>query len=67
MPDAPDYRLTLRPLAAGCPADVRLRRALKCLLGRFGLRCLAVEQLPGPLPAGSKRPGGPPGTGKGHP
>jgi hypothetical protein len=47
-PTEPDVRVTLRPLKSGVPADVRLRRALKCLLRAFGFRCLAVEDVPRP-------------------
>ena len=48
MPAAPEPRprwtLTLeaQPTPDGAPAIVRLRRALKCLLRVFGLRCLSA-------------------------
>jgi hypothetical protein len=35
----PEYILRLRPLASPVPAVVRLRKALKCLLRSYGLRC----------------------------
>src|SRR5262245_11585194 len=56
-----DIRLTLRPLRDTVPAVVRLRRALKCLLRSFGLKCVGVEQVPrnrteGDTSAGAKKP-----------
>jgi hypothetical protein len=39
-------RVTLRPLPGAVPAAVRLRRALKCLLRAFALRCTALEVVP---------------------
>lgn len=41
------YVVELRPLATGvgrAPAIVRLRRALKCLLRAYGLRCVSVRE-----------------------
>lgn len=38
------YTLTLRPLPSPVPAEARLKRALKCLLRVYGLRCLAVQE-----------------------
>jgi hypothetical protein len=37
------YLITLAPVGDGPPAEVRVRRALKCLLRSFGLRCTAVR------------------------
>jgi hypothetical protein len=47
----PTYRLTLKDAGSPwegptVPVEVRLRRALKCLLRSFGLRCVAVEEMP---------------------
>jgi hypothetical protein len=53
-PGGERYRLELEALADdGCPAHVRLRAALKCLLRAFRLRCRSVADVtPGQLPAG---------------
>jgi hypothetical protein len=47
---APDdvYRLTLRVLTDDVPAAVRMRRALKCLLRSFRLRCLDIQRVDAP-------------------
>jgi hypothetical protein len=42
--ERPVYRLLLRP-EPGCDGDRALRQALKALLRRFKLRCVAVEQV----------------------
>jgi hypothetical protein len=45
------YRLEVRAEGAGPPADVRVRRLLKAMLRGYGLRCVAVEEVPpGPPP-----------------
>jgi hypothetical protein len=44
-PGSERYRLELEALADDVPAAVRLRRALKCLLRAFGLRCRSVPDL----------------------
>ncbi len=36
------YVLTLRALPDDIAADYRLKRALKCLLRRFGFRCTTI-------------------------
>jgi hypothetical protein len=44
----PVWVLTVRPLPTrygDAPPEVRLRRALKCLLRTFGLRCVRVEDV----------------------
>jgi hypothetical protein len=41
----PAVRLTLVAQPDPAPADVRLRRALKCLLRSFGLRCVEVVEV----------------------
>jgi hypothetical protein len=41
----PDFQLRLRPLPAGVPAAVRLRRFLKQALRAAGFRCIKVEEL----------------------
>ena len=42
MPE-PDYRITLRPAPGhATPGIVRLRKALKCLLRSYGLRCIYI-------------------------
>jgi hypothetical protein len=41
----PDIRVTLRPLAADAPVDVRLRNLLKTALRRDRLRCVRVEEV----------------------
>ena len=48
---SPAYRLTLRAPPDGVPDGVKLRRLLKALLRRFGLRCLSVEEVPAAAPA----------------
>jgi hypothetical protein len=50
----PAYRLTLRAPPDGVPDGVKLRRLLKALLRRFGLRCLSVEEVPAVAPAPAK-------------
>lgn len=45
MAQQPRYRLLLQAQAGPVPAVVRLRRALKCLLRSFGLKCVAVEEV----------------------
>jgi hypothetical protein len=42
--DETTYTLVLKPLADEVPAIVRLRRALKCLLRSYGLRCLSCVE-----------------------
>jgi hypothetical protein len=42
---SPDFRIVLRPLPGGSPVDVRLKRALKCLLRAFGFRALQVVEV----------------------
>jgi hypothetical protein len=64
----PTYHLTLRDAGSPgeghpAPVDVRLRRALKCLLRSFGLRCVRVEEVPAVEPDGRAKPSGVPGTG----
>jgi hypothetical protein len=55
--DEPLYRVTLRPVAdpvpGGRPVEVRLRWFLKTALRSFGLRAVAIEEVPsaGPKPA----------------
>lgn len=44
--DTTDFLLRLRPLPSSIPAAVRLRRALKCLLRSFTLRCVLIAELP---------------------
>ena len=39
-----DYHLVLRPLASDVPAEVRLGRALKCLLRVYALRAVSVRE-----------------------
>jgi hypothetical protein len=41
----PDIKLTLRPLAAATPVDVRLANLLKTALRRDRLRCVRVEEV----------------------
>jgi hypothetical protein len=62
-PGGERYRLELEALADDAPAVVRLRRALKCLLRAFGLRCRSVADVTTrQLPAGNGAPAaGPPG------
>jgi hypothetical protein len=60
-PGGERYRLELEALADAVPAAVRLRRALKCLLRGFRLRCRAVADVtprrpPPPTSPGSGRP-----------
>ena len=56
-PGGERFRLELEALADGVPAVVRLRRALKCLLRAFGLRCRSVADVtPRPQPAGESAP-----------
>jgi hypothetical protein len=59
QPAAGEFRLTLRaePGFAG-PVAVRLRRALKCLLRSFGLRCTRAEPAVPGEPAGGGDDGG---------
>jgi hypothetical protein len=45
-PERPRFRVVVRPEGSGPPAEIRLRRFLKDLLRRAGLRCVAVDQLP---------------------
>jgi hypothetical protein len=45
--ERPVYRLLLRP-EPGYDGDRALRQALKALLRRFKLRCVAVEQVQKP-------------------
>lgn len=40
------YRITLTPTPGGPPAIIRLRRLLKAALRGFGMKCLAVEEMP---------------------
>ena len=51
---SPAYRLTLRAPPDGVPGGVKLRRLLKALLRRFGLRRLSVEAVPAVAPAPAK-------------
>jgi hypothetical protein len=44
-PEGERYRLELEALADDVPAAVRLRRALKCLLRGFRLRCRVVAEV----------------------
>jgi hypothetical protein len=41
--DCTRVRLTLRALPDAVPANHRLKRALKCLLRSFGMRCERIE------------------------
>jgi hypothetical protein len=50
-----DYVLTLRPLAGPVPVRLRLRRALKCLLRAFGLRCVAIREVRSSAPPVEER------------
>jgi hypothetical protein len=45
MSDRTTYRLLLEVPPGPVPEAVRLRRLLKALLRRYGLRCLAVEEV----------------------
>jgi hypothetical protein len=45
MPNQPDYRLTLRPLASDVPAVIRLRSVLKRLLRTYQFRAVVVEEV----------------------
>jgi hypothetical protein len=51
----PDIRVTLRPLAADVPVDVRLASLLKTALRRDRLRCIRVEALPPDPPKARER------------
>jgi hypothetical protein len=56
-PGGERYRLELEALADDVPAAVRLRRALKCLLRGFRLRCRSVADVrPRQPPAGDEAP-----------
>jgi hypothetical protein len=44
--DRPRFKLTLEALPADVPPAVRLRVALKRLARCYGLRCVAVEEIP---------------------
>lgn len=43
-PNLEQVLLTLRAEGPGPPPAIRLRRALKCLLRSFGLRCVSIEE-----------------------
>ena len=45
---APRYVVTLRAEPGDVPADVRLRRALKCLGRAFNLKCLDIREIKPP-------------------
>jgi hypothetical protein len=49
----PTFRLTLRLEPQVADVDRALRHALKALLRRFGLRCIAIEPRPPPPGAGA--------------
>jgi hypothetical protein len=44
----PCYRLTLQAQPHEVPAAIHLKRFLKFALRAFSLRCVAVEEIPGP-------------------
>lgn len=43
--DQERFRLDLVSVSSEVPVTCRLKRALKCLLRSFGLRCTRIEQL----------------------
>jgi hypothetical protein len=50
--DRPVYHLTLRSEPGqAAPVEVRLRRALKCLLRTFGFRCVGIMDVTHRSPA----------------
>ena len=62
MLDPPDYQLTLRPLPSDVPAEVRLKRLLKCLFRAYQFRVVQAREVPGVSPAlpdaAEAKPGG---------
>jgi hypothetical protein len=46
----PVFRVLLRAQPGKVPATIRLKRFLKLALRAFGLRCVAVEEIPGLQP-----------------
>lgn len=56
--DRTPVKLTLLPLPDAVPATIRLRRALKCLLRSFGLKCVRIEDAP-PAAADDEQKGEP--------
>jgi hypothetical protein len=50
MADGPHYRVTLRPLPDQTPEPIRLRHFLKAALRQWGLRAVAVEEVPAKAP-----------------
>jgi hypothetical protein len=55
-PGGERYRLELEALADDVPAAVRLRRALKCLLRAFGLRCRSAANVTPREPSAGAEP-----------
>jgi hypothetical protein len=51
VPEQPDYRLRLRPLASDVPATIRLRSVLKRLLRTYQFRVVVVEEVRAEAPA----------------
>jgi hypothetical protein len=60
VPRRAQFRVSLRAEGEGPPAVIRLRSFLKVALRAFGLRAVAVEELPGPAEPGTA-PGSSPG------
>jgi hypothetical protein len=49
-----EFLIQVRAVGTGPAAEVRLKRLLKTMLRRFGLRCTDVRQVP-PRPARGRR------------
>lgn len=52
MPQPVTFTVELRPPPGDDKPHLRLKRALKCLLRAFGLRCVSVSEKPAKAAAG---------------
>jgi hypothetical protein len=59
-PGGERFQLELEALSDDVPPAVRLRRALKCLLRTFGLRCRGVAAVVAQLRTSNEPPADPP-------